>query len=270
MYDGYRCPVLRRLITPRWLGALLLAAVVAVTCYHLGWWQYHRHEAKVARNERLDAHYTADPVPVEDVLTSQSLPTSEDWTRVEARGEYVAGPLYVRGRPLDGAVGYEVLWVLRPSDGGADVLVDRGWVAQDQSGATDLPAVPPAPAGPVQVLGWAHPGEAPRSAISANGSLGSISLEQVTEATSLTPLDGYVQLQTETLADGTQPPRPQPLGEPDRSLGPHLAYAYQWWFAVPVGFVLVGFGIRREERLAHPEKYPPRPTKVRIWDEEDA
>ena len=61
MYDGYRDDVLRRLLTPRWLGALLLAVLFAVACYHLGWWQYHRHEAKVARNERLDAHYRADP-----------------------------------------------------------------------------------------------------------------------------------------------------------------------------------------------------------------
>jgi cytochrome oxidase assembly protein ShyY1 len=270
MYDGYRCPVLKRLVTPRWLGALLLAGVVAVACYNLGWWQYHRHEAKVERNERIAAHYTADPVPVESVLTSTPLPTRDDWTRVVVEGEYVAGPLYVRGRPQQSTVGYEVLWVLRPTGGLRDVLVDRGWVAQAGTGADVLPEVAPAPDGPVTVVGWAHPGEEPRSAISANGSLGSISLEQVAEATGLTTLDGYVQLETETLPDGSTPPRPQPLGEPDRSLGPHLAYAYQWWFATVVGFVLVGFGIRREERLAHPEKYPPKETKVRIWDEEDA
>jgi cytochrome oxidase assembly protein ShyY1 len=269
MYDGYRCPVLRRLVTPRWMGALLLSAVVAVVCYNLGWWQYHRHEAKVERNALIEAHYDADPVPVDTVLGSSALPASEKWTRVSADGEYVAGPLYVRGRPLDGAVGYEVLWVLRPADGSGDVVVDRGWVSQAASGATDLPAVPPAPRGPVTVLGWVHPGEPTRSPIAANGSLGSINLAQISEATGLTPLDGYVQLQSETLPDGSSPSRPQPLGEPDRSLGPHLAYAYQWWFATVVGFVLVGFGIRREEQLAHPDRYPPKEKKVRIWDEED-
>ncbi len=269
MYDGYRCPVLGRLITVRWLGALVLAAVVSVACYQLGWWQYHRHEAKVERNALIEEHYTADPVPVGDVLTTTSLPADATWTRVEASGEYVAGPLFVRGRPSEGAVGYEVLWMLRPSGGGADVLVDRGWVAQGSSGAEVLPEVPPAPTGPVTVVGWAHPGEAPRSSISENGSLGSVSLAQVSEATGLTPLDGYVELESETLPDGSTPPRPDPLAEPDESLGPHLAYAYQWWFAMPVGFVLVWFGIRREDRLAHPERYPPKAAKVRAWDEED-
>ena len=69
MYVAYRNHVLRRLVTPRWLGALLLAGVLAWACYHLGWWQYHRHEAKALRNERLDAHYRADPVPLSSVLT---------------------------------------------------------------------------------------------------------------------------------------------------------------------------------------------------------
>jgi len=33
--------------------------------------------------------------------------------------------------------------------------------------------------------------------------------------------------------------------------------------------LLVAFGVRREERLAHPEKYPPKEKRTRIWDEED-
>ncbi len=69
MYVAYRGRVLRRLVTPRWLGALLLAVVFAVLCYRLGWWQYDRHLAKVERNERLDEHYRAEPVPLDSVLT---------------------------------------------------------------------------------------------------------------------------------------------------------------------------------------------------------
>ena len=36
-----------------------------------------------------------------------------------------------------------------------------------------------------------------------------------------------------------------------------------------IGFVLIPFGIRRELRLENPEKYPTKPKKTRIWDEED-
>ena len=82
-------------------------------------------------------------------------------------------------------------------------------------------------------------------------------------------LPGYVLLQSETLPDGSTPPRPQALGDPDRDLGPHQAYAYQWWLLMVIGFVLIPFGIRRELRLENPEKYPAKPKKTRIWDEED-
>jgi cytochrome oxidase assembly protein ShyY1 len=261
--------VLRRLVSPRWLGALLLATLVAVACYHLGFWQYHRHEAKVERNALLDAHYRADPVPVTDVIAGAGVSRQTEWTRVSVRGSYVAGPLFVRGRPNDGEVGLEVLWALRPTDGGTDVLVDRGWVAASERGASVLPEVAPAPTGEVTVVGWARPGEASRDKAPAPGQIANLSVRDAAQALGTSLLPGYVLLQTETLPDGSTPPRPQALAPPDRSLGAHLAYAYQWWMTTVLGFALVGFGIRREERLAHPEKYPPKPKKVRIWDEED-
>ena len=89
-------------------------------------------------------------------------------------------------------------------------------------------------------------------------------------------------LEGERLADGTAPPRPTALEAPDTGLGPHQAYAFQWWMAMVGGFVLVGFGIRREYREGLDARAdagdgavagaaaPRRPKKTRIWDEEDA
>lgn len=261
--------MLRRLVSPRWLGALVLATLFAVACYHLGFWQYHRHEAKVERNTLLDEHYRADPVPVTDVIAGAGVARDDEWTRVTARGTYVEGPLFVRGRPNGGAVGLEVLWALRPADGGTDVLVNRGWVAASDRGASVLPEVAPAPSGEVTVTGWARRGEASPGRAPAAGQIANVSVPDASAALGTTLLPGYVLLQSEALPDGSTPARPQALPPPDRSLGPHLAYAYQWWMTTVLGFVLVGFGVRREERLAHPEKYPPKPKKVRIWDEED-
>ena len=59
--------VFRRLFSPRWLGALVIALVYAALAYQLGHWQYGRHEFKVERNALLDAHYRADPVPLGEV-----------------------------------------------------------------------------------------------------------------------------------------------------------------------------------------------------------
>ena len=271
MYDGYGDDVLRRLLTPRWLGALLLAALFAVACYHLGWWQYHRHEAKVARNERLDAHYRAAPVPLPDVLTPAApLALADEWTRVSVTGRYTGGPVFVRSRTHEGETGLEVLWALRPDAGGPDVVVDRGWVPPSDEGASVLPEVAPAPSGPVTVTGCVRRGEAARGRQLPPGQVASVDLAAAgRELGTAAVLPGYVLLQSEAVADGRTPPRPEPLAAPDRALGPHLAYAYQWWLTMAVGFVLVWFGIRREVRAEDPVLYPPKPKRTRIWDEED-
>ncbi|WP_377642682.1 SURF1 family protein [Oryzobacter terrae] len=262
--------MLRRLLTPRWLGALLLAALLSVACYHLGWWQYHRHEVKADRNARLDAHYRADPVPLGSVLTPAGLSLEDDWTRVTVSGTYAAGPVYVRNRTNDKQAGYEVLWSLRDEGGGPEVVVDRGWVAVSDRGASTLPRVAPAPSGQVTVTGWVRRGEASRGRDEAADQLASLNLREAGEALgSASVLPGYVLLESERLPDGTTPERPVPLGSPDRSLGPHLAYAYQWWLTTVLGFVLVWFGIRRELRAEDPVRYPPKPRRTRIWDEED-
>jgi len=270
MYVAYRVHVLRRLATPRWLGALLLAVVLAWTCYHLGWWQYHRYEAKALRNERLDAHYRADPVPLSSVLTAAGLDPDDEWTRVSATGRYVGGPVYVRNRPLESQAGYEVLWAFRPSDGGPDLVVDRGWVAESQQGARVLPPTAPAPEGEVEVVGWVRPGQASRNRKLPAGQVASLNLRDAATALGTsTVLPAYVLLDSETLPDGSTAERPTPIGDPDRDLGPHQAYAYQWWFLMVIGFALIPFGIRRELRLEDPEKYARAPGKTRIWDEED-
>jgi cytochrome oxidase assembly protein ShyY1 len=270
MYVAYRVHVLRRLATPRWLGALLLAGVLAWACYHLGWWQYHRHEAKALRNERLDAHYRADPVPLSSVLTPAGLDPDDEWTRVTVTGKYDGNPVFVRGRTVDGEPGLEVLWALRPDAASPAVIVDRGFVQPSDQGADVLPTVDAAPDQTVTVTGWVRRGEASRGKKSSPGQVASINVQDAAVELGLSAVEpGYVLLESEALPDGSTPPRPQALGEPDRSLGPHLAYAYQWWFLMGVGFVLIPFGIRRELRLEDPEKYTRAPRKTRIWDEED-
>ncbi len=256
-------------MTPRWLGAVALAVLFAVACYHLGWWQYHRHEAKSQRNERLDAHYQSEPVPLASVLTPAGLDPDDEWTRVTVTGDYGAGPVLVRNRTLDGDAGYEALWALDPSGGGPSVVVDRGWVARSEAGAAVLPEVDPAPTGEVTVVGWVRPGERARGTVGARGELASLNLTAAAGELSRTVLPAYVLLDSEALPDGSIPPRPEPLGTPDRSLGPHLAYAYQWWMTMALGVVLIWFGIRRELRIEDPEKYPRKQKKTRIWDEED-
>ncbi|MEO7130265.1 MAG: SURF1 family protein, partial [Dermatophilaceae bacterium] len=60
------------------------------------------------------------------------------------------------------------------------------------------------------------------------------------------------------------------LPTPEEDLGPHQAYAIQWWITMPGGLIFVIWAIRREVLQAEPERRrEPKPKKVRIWDEED-
>ncbi|MEO7270235.1 MAG: SURF1 family protein [Knoellia sp.] len=258
----------RRLFTPRWMGALALAVLYAVLGYHLGQWQYGRHEFKVERNALLDAHYRADPVPVSDVLTDRPVNrAADDWTRVTTSGTYAGQQLLVRNRPNNGVFGYEVLAPLRLADG-STVVVDRGWVENSARGAAVIPDIPPAPQGQVTVVGWVRPLENTDRKALPTGQVASISLPDVERAWDTTVLDGYLVLDSESVPDGTTPARPAPLADPDRSLGPHQAYAFQWWLSMPVGLLLIWLGLRRELRDEDPDG-PAKPKKVRIWDEED-
>ena len=85
------------------------------------------------------------------------------------------------------------------------------------------------------------------------------------------------------------------LPRPEEDLGPHQAYAYQWWLFMPAALVFVVLAMRRELASGHlggldgpgtdgrdgradadgdgrrvPAGRPAKVKKVRICDEEDA
>lgn len=271
--------MLRVLLSPRWLGALVVSALFAAAFVALGFWQFGRYEEKSLRAQLVRSSYSADPVPVDSVLPAGSPPLKERqvWTRVQAHGRYDrAAQQFVRNRPQQVTYGYEVLVPLVLGDGTA-LLVDRGWV-QNAERADVLPDVPPAPDGPVRVTGWLRQGEASLGRDMPPGQLASIELAAAAQATGLPLRPAYLVLDKEDVPSGATPPRPQALIEPDTALGPHFAYALQWWFGAPLGFVLVGVYARREfidslpeadERRVRRRNREQAPKKKRIWDEED-
>lgn len=268
--------VLRRAATWRWVRVWLVALLVALACIALGRWQWGRYEDKAARKDRVEQHYSATAVPVTEVLGAEPVPLDREWTRVEARGEYLPHDLLVRNRPRDGVYGYEVLRRLELSDGSV-VVVDRGWIPNSPQGATVRPEVPAPPAGEVTVTGWVKPAEPSLDRDPIEGQLSSINLDEAAaEWDGDQLLGGYVIREAEAPA-ATQ--TPADLDAPDVGIGPHMAYAIQWWLVAPAVFGFVWIAVRREERdaLTAPtavgeagaDPPTPRPKKVRIWDEED-
>lgn len=270
--------MLRTLLTPRWLLALVLALLFGVTTVLLGNWQYSRHLDKVAARDLVLSHYDAEPVPLANVPTDP-LPPQDEWTRITVTGHYDPdAQLLVRNRPYEGTYGYEVLLPLETDEG--ILPVNRGWV-KNAKDATTAPEVPPAPEGEMEVTGWLRPGETDLGRDLPAGQLASINLDGAAEQWGSPVLGAYLILDSESYVDapGEQIPRPTPLAAPRTSLGSHFAYTLQWWLATPVGLILVLVMARREWQDSQDEagegsadKQPrrePRPKKVRIWDEED-
>jgi cytochrome oxidase assembly protein ShyY1 len=265
----------------RWLIALSFAILFAVACVLLGQWQWHRHEDKAAKAQRVNSHYLASPVPLSRVLAGPraGLPRAEEWTLVTATGRYAGQSLMlVRNRPNHGVFGYEVVVPLALGDG-ASLLVDRGWIPNGRSAADPSP-VPATPAGDINVTGWLRVGEPSFGRQMPTGQLASINIPEARAQTGASLYGAYLIARDEAGTPGQQIVRPLALEQPDTGEGPHLAYALQWWLASPVGFVLVFFGVRREllddsgatapasGRAAAPSR-PPKVRKPRIWDEED-
>ncbi|GAA2924671.1 SURF1 family protein [Streptomyces enissocaesilis] len=242
----------RFLLSRQWVILTLLMLVLIPVMVELGFWQLHRHEHRVAQNELISGNLRAEPLPVGDLTSpGHTVPRADYWRRVTATGTYdTAHEVVVRRRTdADDQVGFHVLTPLVMDDGRA-VLVNRGWVpfGADQRA---FPEIPAAPGGEVTVTGRLKADETtagsgikdlsglpPRQVMLINSA-------QQAKTLSRPVLGGYIE-QTGPVPAG---PKPQLVPEPDAgSIGPHMAYAVQWWLfaaAVPVGWVVL---VRRELR----------------------
>jgi cytochrome oxidase assembly protein ShyY1 len=272
--------VLRLWLTRRWLAGSLLAVLFGVACFYLGLWQWHRHVDKQTKADAIATNYDATPVPLERALAAGPLTPERQWTRVTLSGTYAIGSdLLVRNRTIDQTVGFEVLTPFTTTVG--TLLVDRGWVPNADEATTTPPADPP-PAGQVEVTGWLRTDEPSLGRDLPHPQLASINIVDArAQDAGLSDLDWYVVLGSQQPAAGAGAHPVRPLPRPEEDLGPHQAYAYQWWIFMFGGVAFVGWAMRRELEAqregaaARPgdgtlPARPPKPKKVRIWDEEDA
>ncbi|MFF7157266.1 SURF1 family cytochrome oxidase biogenesis protein [Streptomyces sp. NPDC008139] len=262
----------RFLWSRQWVILTLLGLVMMPTMVRLGFWQLHRHEHRVANNKIIAASLKAAPVEVESVTHPGAvLPKTDLYKSVTATGHFdTAHEVVARHRTAgnDGSddtsgggqeVGYHVITPLVLADGRA-VLVNRGWISPGND-PTAFPKITPPPSGEVTVTGRLRPDETTSSTGIRNRSglpdrqIMLISSTVDAKYMPHTLLSGYMELVSITPKPG--PHQPALIPEPDHSsIGPHMAYAIQWWLftgMVPVGWVVL---MRREraERLAAREK----------------
>jgi cytochrome oxidase assembly protein ShyY1 len=259
--------VLAVLREPYWLRAAFVVVGVSIACLFLGRWQWGRHEGKLAMAQQVDRAYGAAPVSLAELLPApaQPLPTDEEWRPVRVRGTYLGDEtIVIRNRPNEnGEFGYEVVVPFRV-DGGPVLLVDRGWIPNGASGARP-DRVPAAPSGEVTVVARLRPTEAPTTRAAPAGQAERIDVPRLTAAVGAPAVTGAYAV----LAQEEPPPAtaPTPIPRPDEDLGPHLAYALQWWLgAVAVYVLLVVYARKEAQRRLSPTQAPPEREPARAQD----
>ena len=249
----------RFLLTRRWVGLLLVALCVASACVFLGRWQIHRLEYKMSRNHLVSSNAHALPVPPSRfVAVNRGPDDAHQWRRIRASGHYdAAHALLVRNRSLQGAVGFDVLVPL-VTDAGPALLVNRGWVAVDETVAGGVPKkIPAPPPGHVTILARLRPSEPPSTTgRPPAGQVTRIDVSTIRHGLPYPVYGGYAELTRE---------RPRPahapvlLTVPELSEGQHIAYAVQWFLFAAMALGYFGLLARREahERQAVAEGRAP-------------
>ncbi len=152
-------PWLKQIFTRRWLSYLLITVLFAISCVALGMWQFARRDEARVEITRILENFDSTPVLVTDALPNlEYFNEDEKWLPVTMTGTYVTeDEMLVRGRPRDGAPGFEVLTPLKLASG--DIfIVDRGWLPTGES--QDAPDhIPAAPSGEVTVVARLKAGE---------------------------------------------------------------------------------------------------------------
>ena len=217
-------------------GIILLALAVSVTAVFLGRWQWHRHEARAEQIMAFEAGQSVPPAPLSQVVpdAAVTLPDEARWRTAQVSGVFDAGSLtWLRNRPVAGApASHALAWFV--TDDGRALLVDAGWVEAENTVRPDLPTEH------LNLTVTLRPAE------DDNGSPGT----RITPAQMPEPpapaVAGYG-----VLAEACQDPcGPLPglaiTPLPELSLGPHLAYAVQWYMLAVAAPIVAVIWIRRE------------------------
>lgn len=242
----------------QWLALGLGVAVLVVGCIFAGRWQWNRHVDRDAAITVITENYSADPVPLTDILPEPGAVVTEGdvWRQVSLRGHYLPeATVLLRNRPVESQAAFHVL-VPFETDDGTVLVINRGWLRYGRESA-EPDSVPAPPAGEVEVVVRLRADEPAATNGAPDGQVQAINTAQVLAAGP----EGADWAQGRTVgaygALASETPAPAqavaPLPAPDTDPRSHLSYAFQWWvFALGGvgGFILLIVRERRENTLA--------------------
>ncbi|NIJ03344.1 cytochrome oxidase assembly protein ShyY1 [Paenarthrobacter ilicis] len=241
------------LLSWRWAGFLMMAALFAAACIGLGNWQMDRRNQAVAEIRRVQENYDKTPVPFKDARTYFEVADPDaKWTTVSVTGRYLTqDQKIVRNRPNNSAAGYEVLVPFRVTSG-ETIAVNRGWLPIGNARPGYPDAVPGPPTGDVAAVIRIKPSEPDLGRDAPEGQLASIDLSHYAgqlEYPLMTGSYGVMASESPQLAVV-----PQQLAAPAVKEGSNLSYALQWITFGILAFVAFGYMARQQARIGREDR----------------
>lgn len=236
----------------RFIGVTLLALLLISLCLQAARWQFHRHEARHAKNLLIESNINKNIRESELLFNINDLATIA-WKKISLQGRFEPEhEILVRNRYHNDIYGYGVVTLFR-SDSGKSYWVDRGWVKAGKDATT-----PPI----TQKVNSDSIGISARVRVEKienqlGGTIFAIPAKNGTNI--LERWNGSASVKTEPVyldllsSDRSEFTPEVPTSLPEISDGPHLAYTFQWI----VFAILIGFGwflVIREDRRVQSEK----------------
>jgi cytochrome oxidase assembly protein ShyY1 len=242
----------RFLFSKRWLLFALTVIALAWLTSLLGQWQFHRLDDRRAEKRLVAANLDRPPVALDTLLEVGTPPDEQDkWREVIVHGTWDdEHTIVLKYQTRDGTSGVDVVTPLR-TQGGAAVLVDRGWLAT-KNGGSGRPELPAAATGPVTVLGWVRLDGTGGATTISDLATRAISSSAAAKVLPYPLYGGFLDLHTESPAPATRLVATE-LPD-DTSEGPHFFYGLQWWFFGVLAVVGFGYLAYDEWRRAREER----------------
>lgn len=235
---------MRRLASGGWLVSHLFALAMVVLMVNLGFWQLRRLDERRAHNAEVAAAMSQAPSDIGAYLDAFGPPPQ--YTAVAAAGTYLPdAEVRIGNRSSGGQPGFWLATPLELGDGRA-VAVVRGWVPRRSLSGTDDRSPAP-PEGEVVVAGLAFDsvggGRVAQVSEGETPEISRMDLDRFAAVSGVDVEDVWIRLRVQSppQAEGL----PVPVPDPDLGDGPHLSYAFQWFFFSAGAVVVYALILRR-------------------------
>ena len=228
---------------PKWMAAHVLVLLLLVTFLLAGTWQFGRHQKRIDRNEVVLDRADAVLLEIGDLFEPQDI---FEFRLVQLKGSWsTSDSVLIRNRSHQDMAGCHLAIPLAVSSN-EGVLVVAGWLNEPLCDIDQLEV----PTGDVSLVGRVRLTQT-RGAIGARDradgvirTLARTDVARVDQQVALSLAPVYVELITSnpSVAEAVA------VDPPPTDLGPHLAYAVQWFLFFAVGAVGYPLVLRRQAR----------------------